>query len=546
MTTRKTMRKTSLAALLIFLLAAVASAQNAGDAQKCIIEGTVADATTQQPLKGATVTARGLLVGTGANSSVANSTNTDASGHFVFSGLAAGRYLLWASHDGYPNQRRIPGHQSSPLLIAPGQHIADFAISLQPGGVIAGHIADGDGKPISGVSLEAISSSYRSGLLELHQVANVQTNAAGEYRIVGLNPGKYYLRAKYAHHPATKTAPDKAYVPLYYPSTADQSTATALTVDAGQELAGIDMTYVAIHTAHVAGHVTDARTSRPSTGVEVALVSSRGSVIFSHTQTSAGPNGAFDFLGIPPGSYVLTAQLSNDTGRTIAGRTSVEVGDDNLSNVEVVIGPGLDITGHVRMEGKTGADLSQISVNLEPLGGSANASDSYDATMKPDGTFAFHDVAEGSYRLDVSPIPPGFYLSAGGASEVLESGLTVTRSHPIPSVELLLSPGTAQIDGTVSNDDRPFSGATVVLIPDVNRRGQPRYYKVSTTSQSGRFALRGIAPGDYTIFAWEEIDRDAYTDPDILRLYEDRGKEVSVAAGDHQSVQLELIPATDE
>ncbi len=541
------MRKTALVTLpiVILLLAMGASAQNAGDAQqKCIIEGTVVDATTQQPLKGAAVTARGMMGGVGVNSATSNSASTDANGHFVFLGLVAGRYILSASHDGYPNQRRIPGRRGTVLLVAPGQHIGDVVISLQPGGTIAGHITDGDGKPLAGVSLEAISSSYRSGVLELHQVANVQTNAAGEYRIAGLTPGKYYLRAKYAHRPAVK--PPKAYVPLYYPGTSDQSSSTALALDAGQELAGIDMNYVPVNTARVAGHVTDARTSRPSTGAEVTLVSSQGSVIFSRTQTSAGPKGTFEFAGIPPGSYLLTAQLPNDAQRNISGETPLEVGDANLSNVEVVIGPGLNITGHVRMEGKTGADMSQVSVGLEPLGGSTTIGDSYDATIKPDGTFTFHDVSEGRYRLDVTPIPPGFYLTAGGASDVLETGLTITRSHPIPSLELTLTPGTAQIDGTVSNDDRPFQGATVVLVPDVNRRGQPRYYKVSMSNQSGKFVLRGIAPGDYTIFAWEEIERDAYMDPDFLQLYGDRGKEVSVDAGSHQTIELPLILASEE
>ncbi len=541
------MRTITLATLLILLFAAGLSAQNAGDApQKCIIEGTVVDASTQQPLRAAEVTARGMMANAGPRSLASTSANSDASGHFVFSGLTAGRYILSASHDGYPNQRRLPGRRGTVVLLVPGQHITDVVISLQPGGIIAGHITDGDGKPLAGVALEAISSSYRSGLLELHQVANVQTNTAGEYRIAGLTPGKYYLRAKYTHRPAIKPATDKAYVPLYYPGTSDQSSSTALTVDAGQELAGMDMNYVPVHTAKITGHVTDARTSRPSTGADLTLVSSRGSVIFSRTQTSAGPMGTFQFLGIPPGSYALNAQFQNDSGKTISGRTQVEVGDENLSNVEVVIAPGMDITGHVRVEGKTSADVSQISVGLEPLGGSENIGDSYDATMKPDGTFTFHDVSEGNYRIDVTPIPPGFYLNAGGASEVLETGLTVTRAHPVPSLELILSAGTAQIDGTVSNDDQPFAGATVVLVPDVNRRGQPRYYKTSMSSQAGRFVLRGIAPGDYTIFAWEEIERDAYMDPDFLRLYEDRGKAVSIAAGDHQSVQLQLIPATEE
>jgi hypothetical protein len=95
------------------------------------------------------------------------------------------------------------------------------------------------------------------------------------------------------------------------------------------------------------------------------------------------------------------------------------------------------------------------------------------------------------------------------------------------------------------SDDQSFPGASVVLVPDGKDRGQPSAYQRTVTDQSGRFAMRNVVPGDYTIFSWEQIDRGAYFDPEFLARYEDRGKAVHVEEGGHLSVKLDLIPAAE-
>ena len=88
-------------------------------------------------------------------------------------------------------------------------------------------------------------------------------------------------------------------------------------------------------------------------------------------------------------------------------------------------------------------------------------------------------------------------------------------------------------------------GASVVLVPDGKGRGQPNEYRQAVTDLTGRFAMRSVPPGDYTLFAWEQIDRGAYFDPEFLARYEDRGKAVHVEEGGHVSMKLEVIPAAE-
>jgi hypothetical protein len=54
--------------------------------------------------------------------------------------------------------------------------------------------------------------------------------------------------------------------------------------------------------------------------------------------------------------------------------------------------------------------------------------------------------------------------------------------------------------------------------------------------------LRNVVPGDYTIFAWERIEHEAYLDPDVLGRYEDGGKALHMEEDGHMTLQLDVIP----
>jgi hypothetical protein len=536
-----------------------AYAQNAGLVQeKCMIAGTVVDAVSEQPLRGAEVRLRGTP-GTSAPVSQSTSASTDANGRFVFEGLAAGRYVLMASHDGYANNNRDnPGLRGKMLAVAPGQRINDVVLRLLPDGIIAGHITNEAGKPLRGVSLQAMKSSYPRGRRELRQVAQTVTNDAGEYRIPGLVPGKYYIRAKPPHSAAAKLGNDKAYVPLYYPAASDLARSVTLALRAGEELAGIDLNFVPVQTVHIRGQIINARTSLPSKEGSVTLLSDQGETTFSvgspSQNLSAGAQATFEFQGVPPGSYILVAQQPStpQEQKTMWGRTAIEVGDTNIDHADVVVGPGVDVSGHIRVESKTPVDISKDISNMVGILDLQEASslagltpDIDNASVKADGTFIFREIPEGNYRIDFHPIPAGFYLKSSGAADVLETGITVGRGHSPPPLELVLSPGAARIDGTVASDEQASPGASVVLVPDGKARGQPDDYRQAVADQLGRFSMRNVTPGDYTLFAWEQIERGAYMDPDFLGQYEDRGKAVHVEEGGHVSVQLDAIPASE-
>jgi hypothetical protein len=65
------------------------------------------------------------------------------------------------------------------------------------------------------------------------------------------------------------------------------------------------------------------------------------------------------------------------------------------------------------------------------------------------------------------------------------------------------------------------------------------------TDESGHFSLRGLNPGKYTVFAFEELQSDV-RQPEFLTTYETLGEPVELDEGARKNVVLKLIPYDSE
>ena len=110
-------------------------------------------------------------------------------------------------------------------------------------------------------------------------------------------------------------------------------------------------------------------------------------------------------------------------------------------------------------------------------------------------------------------------------------------------LQLVVASDAGEINGTLVDKDRnPIGGAEVVVVPaqQGDRRGLSGY---SVTNQKGQFGFCCIVPGDYKLFAWEDIEPPTgYRDPDILRKYEELATRVRVPGHGKQTIELRVIP----
>jgi Polysaccharide lyase family 4, domain II len=83
----------------------------------------------------------------------------------------------------------------------------------------------------------------------------------------------------------------------------------------------------------------------------------------------------------------------------------------------------------------------------------------------------------------------------------------------------------------------------VALVPDPLKEGRFDLYRLSTIGPNGQFTIQGIAPGNYKLYAWEEMEAGAYQDSDFLKKYDGKGQPVSIKLKGKEEVTLKLIPS---
>ena len=163
-----------------------------------------------------------------------------------------------------------------------------------------------------------------------------------------------------------------------------------------------------------------------------------------------------------------------------------------------------------------------------------------------DGKFILSGVFTDATRLTITGLPDGCYVKSihMGNHEALESGLDLANGPGGP-IRITLSGKAATVSGSISNaDEKPVSGATVVLIPKPEkRRSRSQFYKTATTDQEGRFTIKGVQPGDYTAYAWEDVETMAWLDPEFVKPVESKGVAVTADPSGQHRLQLRAIPA---
>ena len=118
--------------------------------------------------------------------------------------------------------------------------------------------------------------------------------------------------------------------------------------------------------------------------------------------------------------------------------------------------------------------------------------------------------------MNVQRLPAGGYVKSMrlGNADVLNDGLHLT-GPPQGLLEIVIGTNAGNIEGSVLNDrQQAVANETVVLVPDPRFRQRSDLYKVLSTDSSGRFRMPGVTPGDYKLFAWENVES---SDPSALK-----------------------------
>lgn len=372
---------------------------------------------------------------------------------------------------------------------------------------------------------------------------------------------------------------EETYVTVYYPGEIDPKRAAPVEVQAGRSVGGLDFLLSAgrVPSYHVRGTILNSVTGLPAEGAQVRVVSREWTSTVVMPTATADADGNFDVGGVVSGAYVVYATQSipdpnppppppdapnaRPPQLQVNARLAVNVSGRSIDGTKLVLGPPSAIAGRVVSEIASPNGLPRgLTVSLarvpDLVGLPASAPR---AAVQPDGTFQIANVAVGDYRIYVAPILPPFQWGMSvvpaplqnayvrsvrrGGTDVLGDGLKIEPGAAADPLEVVLGEG-GRLAGQAFNERRePMANVTVAVIPEAGLRKRPDLYRSAATDASGRYQVQGIAPGSYKVFAWEEVERDAWQDAEFLRPVEGRGSTVEIRAREQSSMDVTAIPA---
>jgi hypothetical protein len=489
------------------------------------------------------------------------SVTTDQDGRFTCANVPPGRYTVAVTRDGWvPSAYGAvrPLRPGRPIVIGAGEH-AEIVVPMTRGAVITGVLLDEHGQPAINTTVVALRSVMQNG--ERRLVALGRGGVAddrGVYRIYGLPPGDYFVRAvppgSLSGQSDLVETTDRhvAFAPTYFPGTPIAVQATALPVRGGEEREGIDFAIQKVATARIEGVVSPSdRTAVPG-GTILSLIPARDNSSPDPDPTTVRAvqipaDGSFSFSSVTPGVYTLLARAPQP--RVAWASAEVAVEGEAVPGLALTLQPAMTISGELRFARShlpVPVDFTGWRITAEPehpTGGATLVPEA--ATIDRDGRFVIGGVTPGAYRLTATP--------AAGART---AGWTL-RSAMIDGIETLdqpvaIQPTAVAPQAIVTFTDTPASlggrlqgvasadGFVVVLFPTDRALWRPHARRIqsSVVSTDGTYSFTNVAPGEYWIAPVSDAEPGEWFDPAFLQRLLPGGTKLAIREGERKTLDV--------
>jgi Carboxypeptidase regulatory-like domain len=514
-----------------------------GAEQNHTLEGTVVNSATGEPIRNALV----QIPWNGIRSML-----TGPDGKFKFGGLPnltaviqvrkPGFFSEAEAHSGNPGGFGFEMHSTSDSL--------PIVIKLIPEGIIYGHITGEDGEGIEGLPIQLFVRTVREGKKVVEPRNGGVTDEDGGFRIAELLPGSYVLCVGPSGNPVTfpnrvSDPGARGYPMISYPTGEDVESAAPIQITAGKRVE-INIPMVLQPLYRVSGMVSGFQVGQP---VSIQLRKGDGTSINANLRFD-NTTGKFEVRWLATGSYVLEAQMANGQGPTFTAKVPLIVNSE-VSGVRIVLAPTANVPVRMRAEytrtngwrPPEGQGFNLGSLTLAEQGRSPGKMQ-FNADVEnggSDGAMVVKNVPPGTYSVTINPNGPMYVQSAtSGTLNLLEGELVVSAGGSVQPIEVVLQDDPASILGKVSVDGE-FEGASVIVIRQ-DARSNPKIQPVNT---DGSFRFHLLAPGSYTLLAVDHADGLEYANPEEMRKYSSKMKEITLSANQTAKPVLELVKIGD-
>jgi hypothetical protein len=500
---------------------------------------------------------------------------TDSDGRYRVGGLAEGDYMIYALSRAYVSSRKSPTSEVfRSVTLDEGESRDDVDIALVRGGVITGRVADDEDRPLIASSLQLLpvdENGNPNGRFDFNGYPMMRTDDRGVYRIYGLPAGRYIICAggewSYSHS-------KRKYHETFHPDATDRNQAKIIEVKEGAEVVDINIRLGAgKKTYEVAGRVVDAETGQPLP--QVAVICWEAPDKESGGRRS-GRDGVTDSEGmfrvgeLPSGRYELSmwnrwrmydpASASTATSEYYSEKTVFEVGDSDVSGLEVKAIRGSTISGVVVLEGANDpavkAKLQQMEVGVYVTPDRRSDSQIFgdiNSKIGGDGGFRLTGAPPGMMRFGLRGAQAEAFsikrIERGGAE--IRSAFEIRRGEQITGVRIVIAHANGTIRGQVevAGGKAPEGWEFHIWVNPIrttaDNESQPAFDSGSGGARAdgkGRFVIERLAPGEYELTLITAV-RGGQNDWSSAPGTSPVKQRVTVSNGAETAVKFTLDPA---
>lgn len=507
------------------------------------IRGRVIYADTGRPLRRAEV----MLLGQHGES-LNLEEFSDRNGEFTFRNINAGRYLVVVYAPDIVNPFHRVGPRESPVMaIAMGKIEDGFSevtvdgrtavkteIRASRGGVITGRVLSENDEPITKAKI-TLFHVEKNGKLRPAVVTErplreqewmFQTDSRGVYRIAGLPPGEYVVRASESDaggnpdDAAEGSYTNGSLMVAFHPKALRAHEATSVQVQQGAETEA-DIRFTDLNSHRISGTVVvDGKAAQFA---EVRLTQDRSdteSYAFFADQLRTDSDGRWEIRSVPDGNYILTVsghgqvRLRDEQHyiSVVTQQRELTVDGGDVTDLKIELVEGTRVNGVVSTEGKVQTPHG-LFIELTSTASREKGRIKARTYVESNSSFHLTPVSAGSYHFRVTGLGPNHYVKAITLKEkdLLREPMKIEAETSIEGVRVVLSSELVSLSGhVVEKSDRTKSlpNATVLLFPvEPERRRVSDDPLAARTDKDGRFAVKG-APGEYFMFVFDRRRKD--------------------------------------
>ena len=550
--------KVRLILIALVFAVSIAAAQNPTARTGYVIAGIVVDDRSGQPLANSTITIAPTTAQDNSRSVV-----TGSDGRFRFTGLSVGKYSLIGKRRGYSPQG-FDGHEqySSAIAVGDQQDPTSLVFRLHPDAAIRGKITDENDEPIPQMQVILFSTQNDLGRRSTRLISQATSNDLGEYSFGNLGAGTYYLLASgkpwYSEGFADggRNDPNAVITPEHKQLIERESDALDRTYpltffDNEQDwtqASGIDLAPGDRFTANFHVVSVPAATLRMAVGPEPTDPTEPGTFrrrryprlflfakMFDDQMVPISLNfrgysdGMVRMTGIPPGHYVLQAQLPDQAQ---ASMQELDISGD----MDV---PKLDGSTGATVSGKfvwEGPPINRFGVVLT----NSSANRFYFCVSRTGGECSVSETVQpGKYEVAARSVGGDIYVKSVEVGGVTSSATVQIPGGSDVQMTIALGRGTGAIDGVALLDGKPKAGAMVVLVPADGWAAVSRFRRDQSDSD-GTFSLRNIVPGNYKVVALRDGWKLPWSDPKTMKGFLTEGTPVQIGPNSKAQISVKV------